>query len=111
MEKPLTQSLVENGHSVTVISSKAGRQEETVEKIKVKYPNSTVEPLDVVESDIPHLIPETLQAVFTPEAHQIDELKQVLQLSGNLLKQLFKSDILVIKASLINLTTHSSLKA
>ena len=82
-----------------------------VEKIKLKYPNSTVEPLDVVESNIPHLTPETLQAMFTPEAHQTDEMRQALQLSDNLVKQVFDCDIVVIGAPLINRTIHSSLKA
>ena len=82
-----------------------------VEKIKVKYPNSTVEQLDLVESNIPHLTPETLNAFFTPEEHQTDVVRQALELSDTLIKQLFESDILVIGAPLINLTIHSSLKA
>ncbi|WP_419211497.1 FMN-dependent NADH-azoreductase [Maribacter sp. X9] len=82
-----------------------------VEKIKVKYPNSTVEQLDLVESNIPHLTPETLNAFFTPEEHQTDEVRHALQLSDNLVKQVLESDILVIGAPLINLTIHSSLKA
>jgi len=82
-----------------------------VEKIIEKYPNSTVEQLDLVESNIPHLTPETLQAMFTPPEHQTDEIKQQLELSDKLLKQLFESDIIVIGAPLINRTIHSSLKA
>lgn len=82
-----------------------------VEKIKVKYPNSTVDQLDLVESNIPHLTPETLQAMFTPEEHQTDEVRQALELSDTLVKQVLESDILVIGAPLINRTIHSSLKA
>ena len=82
-----------------------------VEKIKVKYPNSTVEQLDLVESNIPHLTPQTLNAFFTPEEHQTDVVKKALELSDTLIKQLFDSDILVIGAPLINRTIHSSLKA
>ncbi len=81
-----------------------------VEKIKVKYPDSTLEQLDVVESNIPHLTPETLNAMFTPEEHQTDEVRQALELSDKLVKQLFECDILVIGAPLINRTIHSSLK-
>jgi FMN-dependent NADH-azoreductase len=82
-----------------------------VEKIQEKYPESTVEHLDLVESNIPHLSPETLQAMFTPAEHQTDEIKQRLELSDKLVKQLFDADIIVIGAALINRTIHSSLKA
>ena len=82
-----------------------------VEKIEEKYPNSTIEQLDLVESNIPHLTPETVTAMFTPAEHQIDEVKQILSLSDKLVKQLFESDIIVIGAPLINRTIHSSLKA
>jgi FMN-dependent NADH-azoreductase len=82
-----------------------------VAKILEKYPESTVEQLDLVESDMPHLTPETFQAMFTPPAHQTDEVKQTLSLSNKLVKQLFDADIIVIGAPLINRTIHSSLKA
>ena len=82
-----------------------------VEKIQEKYPNSKVEQLDLVESKIPHLTPETVTAMFTPAEHQTDEVKQILSLSDKLVKQLFESDIVVIGAPLINRTIHSSLKA
>jgi FMN-dependent NADH-azoreductase len=82
-----------------------------VEKIQAKFPESTVEQLDLVESNIPHLNPATLQAMFTPVDHQTDEIKQRLELSDKLVKQLFDADIIVIGAPLINRTIHSSLKA
>jgi FMN-dependent NADH-azoreductase len=82
-----------------------------VEKIQQKYPESTVEQLDLVESNIPHLTPETLQAMFTPLENQTEETNQKLNLSDKLVKQLFDADIIVIGAPLINRTIHSSLKA
>lgn len=82
-----------------------------IEKIQEKYPGSTVERLDLVESNIPHLAPETLQAMFTPLENQTEETKQKLSLSDALVKQLFDADIVVIGAPLINRTIHSSLKA
>jgi FMN-dependent NADH-azoreductase len=82
-----------------------------VEKIQEKYPNSTVEQLDLVDSNIPHLTPDVLGAMFTPAEHQTDEVKQNLALSDKLVKQLFDADIIVIGAPLINRTIHSSLKA
>jgi FMN-dependent NADH-azoreductase len=82
-----------------------------IEKIQEKYPETTVEQLDLVESNIPHLTPETLQAMFTPQENQTEETKQQLDLSDKLVKQLFDADIIVIGAPLINRTIHSSLKA
>ena len=82
-----------------------------VAKIIEKYPNSTIEQLDLVEINIPHLTPETLQAMFTSAENQTDEVKQMLVLSDKLVKQLFDSDIIVIGAPLINRTIHTSLKA
>ena len=73
-----------------------------VEKIQEKYPESTVEQLDLVESNIPHFTSETLQAMFTPPEHQTDEIKQRLDLSDKLVKQLFDADIIVVGAPLIN---------
>ncbi|MCO6149464.1 FMN-dependent NADH-azoreductase [Flavobacterium sp. NRK1] len=82
-----------------------------VKKIQEKYPGSTVEQLDLVASNIPHLTPDVLSAMFTPAEHQIDEIKQKLALSDKLVKQLFDADIIVIGAPLINRTIHSALKA
>ena len=82
-----------------------------VEKIQEKYADSTVEQLDLVESNIPHLTPETFQAMFTSPEDQTEETKQILNLSDKLVAQLFDADIIVIGAPLINRTIHSSLKA
>ena len=57
-----------------------------VEKIQEKHPTSTVEQLDLVESNIPHLTPETLNAMFTSAEDQTDELRQTLSLSDKLVK-------------------------
>ena len=77
-----------------------------IEKIQIKYPGSTVDELDLVESDVPHLKPEVLKAMFSPEPDQA-----AIQLSDTLVKQLFAADIIVIGAPLINYTIHSALKA
>lgn len=82
-----------------------------VEKIKNKYPGSTVEELDLVDMEIPHLNPNTLRTLFTPAAYITEEDKKSNRLSDELLKQLFAADIIVIGAPLINFTIHSSLKA
>lgn len=77
-----------------------------IEKIQIKYPGSTVDELDLVSSNIPHLKPEVLRAMFTPEPDE-----EAIQLSDILVKQLFAADIIVIGAPLINFTIPSALKA
>jgi FMN-dependent NADH-azoreductase len=82
-----------------------------VEKIQHKYPGSTVEELDLVDMNIPHLSPNTLRTFFTPVEQLAEEDKESNSLSDKLLKQLFAADIVVIGAPLINFTIHTSLKA
>ena len=84
-------------------SSKLGSA--IVEKIIEKYPGSSVGQLDLVGSNIPHLTPEILGAMFAPEP------TDAVKLSDQLVAQLFAADIIVIGAPLINLTIHSALKA
>jgi FMN-dependent NADH-azoreductase len=82
-----------------------------VEKIQEKYPDSTLEELNLVESEIPHLTPNTLRTWFTPVELLTEEDKQSNRLSDELVKQLLAADIIVIGAPLINFTIHTSLKA
>lgn len=84
---------------------------EIVEKIQDKYPGSTLEELNLVESEIPHLTPNTLRTLFTLVELLTEEDKQSNRLSDELVKQLLAADIIVIGAPLINFTVHTSLKA
>jgi FMN-dependent NADH-azoreductase len=82
-----------------------------VEKIQGKYPGSTVDELNLVDIDIPHLNPAVLRAFFIPVDQLTDEEKESIRLSDELVKQLFAADIIVVGAPLINFTIHSALKA
>lgn len=82
-----------------------------VEEIQEKYPGSTVEELNLVDIEIPHLKPEVLRTFFIPGDQLTKEEKESILLSDDLVKQLFAADIIVIGAPLINFTIHSSLKA
>lgn len=82
-----------------------------VEQIQDKYTGSTVEELDLVDMEIPHLTPNVLRALFTPTEHLAEEDKDSKRLSDQLIKQLLAADIIVIGAPLINFTVHTSLKA
>jgi FMN-dependent NADH-azoreductase len=82
-----------------------------VEKIQDTYPGSTVEELNVVDSEIPHLNGTSLRSFFIPADQLTEEDKEAVRLSDELVKQLFAADIVVIGAPLINFTIHSALKA
>jgi FMN-dependent NADH-azoreductase len=82
-----------------------------VEQIQNKYPGSTVEELNLVDMEIPHLKPEVLRTFFIPGDQLTEEERESIRLSDALVKQLLAADIIVIGAPLINFTIHSSLKA
>lgn len=82
-----------------------------VEKIQGKYPDSTLDELNLADIEIQHLNPAVLRAFFIPKDQQTAAEKESIHLSDELVKQLFAADILVIGAPLINFTIHSALKA
>lgn len=82
-----------------------------VEKIQEKYPESTVEELDLVAAEIPHLNPAVLRTFFIPGDQLTAEEKESIRFSDEAVKQLLAADIIVIGAPLYNFTIHTSLKA
>jgi FMN-dependent NADH-azoreductase len=82
-----------------------------VDRIQEKYPDSTVEELNLVDMEIPHLTPATLRALFTPPDQLTEEDQALKRLSDELVDHLLAADIIVIGAPLINFTVHTSLKA
>jgi len=82
-----------------------------VEKIQVKYPGSTVEEVDLVGREMPHLSPHVLHAMFTPGDQLTETEHASISLSDALVRQLLAADIIVVGAPLINFTIHSTLKA
>jgi FMN-dependent NADH-azoreductase len=82
-----------------------------VEKIQQKYPGSTLEELNLVDIEIPHLNPAVLRTFFIPGDQLTKEEKDSIRLSDDMVKQLLASDIIVIGAPLYNFTVHTALKA
>ncbi|RFM31093.1 FMN-dependent NADH-azoreductase [Chitinophaga silvisoli] len=82
-----------------------------VEKVIEKYPGSTVEEVNLVEQEIPHLNPTVLQSMFTPGEQLTPSAKEALRYSDDAVKQLMAADIIVIGAPLYNYTIHTSLKS
>lgn len=101
-------------HLISSIQSKESNSiklgKATIEKIQEKYPNSTLEELNLVDLDMPHLNPELLRKLFTPADHLSQEDKESIAFANTLLKQLLAADIVVIGAPLYNFTIHSALK-
>jgi FMN-dependent NADH-azoreductase len=82
-----------------------------VEKVIEKYPGSTVEEVNLVELEIPHLNPTILQSMFIPGYQLTAEARESLRYSDEAVKQLMASDIIVIGAPLYNFTIHTALKS
>ncbi|RQO69832.1 FMN-dependent NADH-azoreductase [Pedobacter sp. KBW06] len=82
-----------------------------VEKVQDKYPDSTLEELNLVDIDIPHLNPAVLRTFFIPGDQLTAEEKETIRLSDEMVKQLLTADIIVIGAPLINFTIPTVLKA
>jgi FMN-dependent NADH-azoreductase len=82
-----------------------------VEKVQDKYPGSTLEELNLVDMEIPHLNPAVLRTFFIPGDQLTEEEKETIRLSDEMVKQLLAADIIVIGAPLINFTIPTVLKA
>ena len=82
-----------------------------VEKIQEKYPDSTLEELNLANINVPHLSPAVLRSFFTPAEQHTEEDAQTIRFSNEAVKQLFAADIIVIGAPLYNFTIHTALKA
>ncbi|WP_394772896.1 FMN-dependent NADH-azoreductase [Flavobacterium sp.] len=82
-----------------------------IEKIQEKYPENTLEEVNLVETETPHLTPAVLRTFFIPEDQLTDDDKKAIKLSNEFVNQLLSADIIVIGAPLYNFTIHSALKA
>lgn len=82
-----------------------------VEKTQKKYPGSTLEEVNLVDIDIPHLNPDVLRTFFIPGDQLTEEEKKSIRFSDKVVKQLLAADIIIIGAPLYNFTIHTALKA
>ena len=82
-----------------------------IDKIQEKYPGSTLEELNLVDIEIPHLSPAVLRTFFIPGDQLTEEEKESIRFSDVVVKQLLAADIIVIGAPLYNFTIHTALKA
>ncbi|MBC6113004.1 FMN-dependent NADH-azoreductase [Pedobacter fastidiosus] len=82
-----------------------------VKMAQEKYPDSTVEQVNLVDLEIPHLNPNILRSMFTPGDQLTAEEKESLRYSDEAVRQLLAADIIIIGAPLYNFTIHTALKA
>lgn len=79
-------------------------------KIKDQYPDSSVEELNLIEGNIPHLDTAHLRSFFTPADQLTAEDKEAVSYSDTAISQLMAADIIVIGAPLYNFGIPSTLK-
>jgi len=82
-----------------------------IEKLQGKYPDSTVEELDLLKSNVPHLDTAHLRSFFTPAEQLTPDDREAIRYSDNAISQLIAADIIVIGAPLYNFGIPSALKA
>jgi FMN-dependent NADH-azoreductase len=82
-----------------------------IEKLQEQYPDSSVEEVNLIESNVPHLDTAHLRSFFTPAEQLTAEDQDAIRYSDAAISQLMAADIIVIGAPMYNFGIHSSLKA
>jgi FMN-dependent NADH-azoreductase len=101
--------LISSIHGEESYSIRLGKN--IIEKIQQKYPGSTLEEINLVELNVPHLNEATFQSFLIPGEQLTAEQKESISFSDNALKQLMAADIIVIGAPFYNFSVPSVLKA
>jgi len=82
-----------------------------ITKLQDQYPDSSIEEVNLIDSNVPHLDTAHLRSFFTPEAQLTAQDQEAIQYSDKAITQLLAADIIVIGAPLYNFGIHSALKA
>jgi FMN-dependent NADH-azoreductase len=82
-----------------------------VEKLQLKYPDSSLQKLNLGKNPLPHLDEVHLAAFFTPENLQTEDDKEVIKISSEAIKETMEADIIVISVPLYNFGIPSTLKS
>lgn len=82
-----------------------------VEKLQTKYPDISLQTLNLGKNPLPHLDEVHLAAFFTPENLQTDDDKEVIKISSEAIKETMEADIIVISVPLYNFGIPSTLKS
>lgn len=84
---------------------------ELVQALKKKHHGATVTTRDVIAHPVPHVLPATLGAIFSPPAAHTADQKAILGSVDKLVDEVIAADVIVIGAPMYNFSVPSSLKA
>lgn len=84
---------------------------EFLEKWQATNPQDTIVERDLAIQPLPHLDEDMLGAFFAPETERTSQQSQIVQLSEELIAELFAADVIVIGAPMYNFSISSGLKA
>ncbi|WP_217604423.1 FMN-dependent NADH-azoreductase [Chitinophaga sp. GbtcB8] len=103
---------------LNVISSARGKasnsmrlQQEIIDKLQARYPESTVTVRDLVADKYPHLEESHLTAFYAPEGNNSPEYRLAITHSEQAIREIEEADILVIGVPIYNFSIPSALKA
>ncbi|WP_043834161.1 FMN-dependent NADH-azoreductase [Muricoccus aerilatus] len=82
-----------------------------VDRWQAAHPEGRVVDRDLMETDLPFVNAPWLQAYFTPPEMHSAEMKEVLRLSDELVRELLSADHLVIATPVYNYNVPAALKA
>lgn len=101
--------LISSPREQASVSIQLGRA--IIQKLQQKYPESSVNEVNLLQENIPHLDAQHLQSFFTPPEQLTAADAEAIRHSDKAIDQLMRADIIVIGAPMYNFTIHSSLKA
>lgn len=81
-----------------------------IEKIKEKYPNSSIKQRDLTKNPFPHIDEVLINAFFTPAEKLSKEQSEAIKLSDEAITELQEADIIVIDTPMYNFSIPSTLK-
>jgi FMN-dependent NADH-azoreductase len=103
---------------LSVISSARGKasnsirlQQEIIDKLQARYPESTVTVRDLVANKYPHLEESHLTAFYVQEENDSPEYRLARTHSEQAIREIEEADILVIGVPIYNFSIPSALKA
>lgn len=100
--------LITSPQGETSMSKKLGN--EIIERVKLKYPGSTVMERNLAQQPLPHLDAVLINSFFSP-ANSLDEAQIIaISRSDEAIAELQEADIVVIDSPMYNFTIPSTLK-
>ena len=82
-----------------------------INRLKKKHPQATVITRDLIDSQLPFVNREMINAFFTPAAERTEAQNQHLRISHTLIEELNSADIVVLAVPIYNFSVPAVLKA